>query len=82
MIRDNVKDIRKAKGVSGSHIAGKLGYAKPQGYYYLENGQVSISAEKLKAIADILEEDVSIFFTRKLTESVLKRIEGEAKCPR
>ena len=76
MIRDNVKRIRKAKGVMATHISKALGYKTPQGYHYLENGQANISAEKLKAIAGVLGEDVSIFFDDKLTEIVLQRIRG------
>lgn len=79
MIRDNVKDIREAKGVSASRVAKKLGLT-PQGYYYIEGGQVELKAERLKVIAEFLREDVSVFFDRKLTESVLERIEGEVKC--
>lgn len=75
MIRDNVKNIRKAKGVMASHVSKVLGYKTPQGYHYLESGQATIDAEKLKIIAETLGEDVEVFYDQKLTESVIKRIE-------
>lgn len=78
MIRDNVKSIRKAKGVMATHVGEALGYKTPQGYHYLENGQSDISAEKLKIIAKVLGEDVSVFFDEELTKSVLDRIKKEA----
>lgn len=81
MIYDNVKDIREAKGVSASAMARKLGLT-PQGYYYIEGGQVELRVERLKVIADFLREDVAVFFDRKQTESVLERIGGGVKCNR
>lgn len=77
MIYDNVKRIREAKGVAVSKVAEMLGFKKPQGYYYLENGQISLSAERLNVIAKFLREDVAVFCDEKLTESVLERIKGE-----
>lgn len=76
MIRDNVKAIREAKGIKATHVGRALGYATPQGYYYLENGQRDISAEKLKVIANLLGEDIGIFFDTELTDLVIKGLEG------
>ena len=79
MIRDNVKNIRKAKGIMASHVSKMLGYKTPQGYQYLENGQANITAEKLEVIAKVLGEDVAVFYDEKLTKSVIRRIEGVGK---
>ena len=76
LIRDNVKRIRKAKGVMASHVSKVLGYKTPQGYQYLENGQANITADKLEIIAKVLGENVAVFYDEKLTDSVIKRIEG------
>lgn len=76
VIHDNVRDIRKAKGVSATHIGKALGYVTSQGYYYLESGQVDMSAEKLKVIANVLGEDVGVFFDDELTKIVTERIRG------
>lgn len=75
MIRDNVRDIREAKGVSKSHVAEKLGLT-PQGYWHIESGNSRLQAEVLKVIASVLEEDVAVFFDQKLTENVIDRIRG------
>lgn len=79
MIRTNVRDIRLAKGITGSHIARALAVSR-QGYQSMENGQCEINAERLKVISKALDVGVEVFFDRKLTESVLERIEGEVKC--
>ncbi len=79
MIRDNVRDIREAKGITGSHVAEKIGFT-PQGYRHIEKGNSRLQAETLKSIAVVLEEPVSVFFDREQTESVLQRIGGEVKC--
>ena len=76
VIRDNVKGIRKAKGVMASHVSKVLGYKTPQGYQYLENGQTNITADTLEVIAKVLGEDVAVFYDENLTKSVIKRIEG------
>ena len=81
MIRTNVRDIRLAKGITGSHVARALAVSR-QSYQSMENGQCEINAERLRVIAKVLDVKVEVFFDKKLTESVLQRIEGEAKCPK
>ena len=75
MIHANVKEIREAKGISQSHVADKLGMT-PQGYRHIEIGNSRLTVEVLRVIAKVLDEDVSVFFDRKLTESVIERIKG------
>ena len=70
MVHINVRRIRKAKGVTQTHMAGMLGISL-QGYSHIEQGNVRLDVERLKVIAVILSVDVSIFFDEKLTESVV-----------
>ena len=70
MIYDNVRRIRQAKGVTASHIAGKLGITK-QGYHYIEAGTTGLTAERLGIIADVLGEKVEVFFSQSLTDFVI-----------
>ncbi len=71
-VHKNVEAIRIAKGVTKTFIANGLGMSL-QGYRYLENGDVNISVEKIKDIARLLGEDVSVFFNDELTEKVIER---------
>lgn len=75
MINTNVRSIRLAKGISGSHVAKAIGIT-PAGYYAIETGKVELKAEHLKTISSILGENAEVFFDEKLTESVLERIRG------
>ena len=77
MIRDNVKAIREAKGIKATHVGRALGYATPQGYYYLENGQRDISAEKLRVISTLLGEPIEVFFNQELTDKTITRLKGD-----
>ena len=73
LIRTNVRDIRLAKGITGSYVARALAISR-QGYQSMENGQCEISSERLKEISKVLNVKPAVFFERKLTESVIKRI--------
>lgn len=72
-ISENVKLIRKAKGVSKTFIAKKLNLTI-QGYTHVENGNVSLSAERLKVISDALGISIEVFFDEKLTDNVIELI--------
>lgn len=78
LVKDNVRAIRLAKGVMATHVGKALGYASAAGYYHLETGNSNLTAEALKVIANLLGEPIEVFYDQKLTESVIKRIEGGA----
>lgn len=70
MIRENVERIRKAKGVTKTHIANKLGISL-QGYRHITTGDVRLDVDRLDIIANALGVDPGIFFDNELTESVV-----------
>jgi transcriptional regulator with XRE-family HTH domain len=76
MIRKNVEKIRKAKGVSMTHLASKLDLTL-QGYRHIATGSVRLDAERLKVIGLVLNVDPGIFFDDNLTDSVIKTIEDK-----
>lgn len=58
-----LKQKRIDRGISQDEMAKKLGYTGKSGYSMLENGHVSISLDKAKIIADILNSTIEdIFF--------------------
>lgn len=58
-----VREIRKGKGVTQTHINKKLG--KSVGWLNnIEKGRRTISADELKQIADILEVSIDDFFKK------------------
>jgi len=73
MVYENVEKIRRARGVTKTHIAKKLNLSL-QGYRYIESGSTRLDAERLKTIASVLSVDVAIFFDDKRTETVIKEI--------
>jgi transcriptional regulator with XRE-family HTH domain len=73
MVHENVRRIRKAKGVTMTHLSKVLNMSL-QGYRYLENGDVRLDVERLKIIAKTLSVDESVFFDNKLTDSVINDI--------
>lgn len=73
MVHENVRRIRKAKGVTLTHMANMLGISL-QGYSHIEQGNVRLDVERLRVIAVILTVDVSVFFDEKLTESVISEL--------
>lgn len=77
MVKDNVEKIRKAKGVSKTHIANKLNLTL-QGYAHIENGSSRLDVERLKLISEILGVEPAVFFDDKLTESVINQFDVSA----
>lgn len=61
-----IKEIRMHKGVTATHMAKTLGYRAVSSYLRLENGESTISLEKAKTIADILNVDINDFFNQNL----------------
>jgi transcriptional regulator with XRE-family HTH domain len=70
-VRENVKRIREACGVTKTHVAKGLGMSL-QGYRYIESGDSKLDVERLKAIGKILNVDSAVFFDDKLTDSVIR----------
>jgi len=65
-----LKQARKAKGLSQTFMAEKLGYTYPSGYANIETGRNKLSLENAKKIADILQMDVNeLFFGEELHET-------------
>jgi transcriptional regulator with XRE-family HTH domain len=69
-VHDNVEKIRKAKGVTKSFLAGKIGLSL-QGYRHVANGCTRLDVERLKVMAMALGVDGAIFLDDKLTQSVI-----------
>lgn len=76
MIHENIRLIRIAKGIKGSHVANTLGMSRSE-YHDREVGKVRVGVEEMKVISDALGEGVDIFFDDKLTKSVLRKIKKE-----
>lgn len=74
MVHINVEKIRRAKGVTKTHLANKLNLSL-QGYRHITSGNVRLDVERLKVIANVLGVEPAIFFDNELTESVIKEIE-------
>ncbi|MGG3012248.1 helix-turn-helix transcriptional regulator [Brevibacillus parabrevis] len=73
MVHVNVRRIRKAKGVTKTHMANMLGISL-QGYSHIEQGNVRLDVERLRIIAAILSVEVAIFFDDELTKSVVEKL--------
>ncbi|MDU9695182.1 helix-turn-helix transcriptional regulator [Priestia aryabhattai] len=70
MSLQKLKQSRKAKGLSQTFMAKKLGYTYPSGYANIETGRNKLSLENAKKIADILQMDVNeLFFGEELHET-------------
>jgi transcriptional regulator with XRE-family HTH domain len=74
-IHENVEKLRKAMGVTMTHLANKLDLTL-QGYRHIATGSVRLDAERLKVIGNVLKVDPGVFFDEKLTDSVIKEIEN------
>lgn len=74
MVHKNLKEIRTAKGVTQSHLAKKLEISTMT-YSRMENGESKIDVERLIVIAKALGVGVEVFFSKELTESVIKSME-------
>lgn len=64
-----IKEIRTSKGVTATHMAKELDYKAVSSYLRLENGESTISLEKAKLIAEVLNVDVNDFFNQNLRVS-------------
>ena len=58
---EKMKKLRKGR-MSLEVMSKQLGYASPNGYYYLEVGRSKISAEMLAEVARILEVDIEALY--------------------
>lgn len=56
-----IKNVRKNKGVTATHLSAQLGYT-PQWLNNIENNRRPIKAHDLEKVARILDVDISIFF--------------------
>ncbi|MFY2158226.1 helix-turn-helix domain-containing protein [Cytobacillus firmus] len=70
MIHLNVEKIRKARGVTKTHIAQALNLSL-QGYRHIASGSVRLDVERLKIIGSVLNVNPSVFFDNELTDSVV-----------
>lgn len=70
MIYQNVERIRKAKGVTKTHLANSLNLTL-QGYRHITSGNVRLDVERLKIISEVLGVDPGVFFDEKLTDCVI-----------
>lgn len=61
-----IRFLRKSKGITATHMANSLGYKAVSSYMRLETGESTITLEKAKIIADILQVDINYFFDKKL----------------
>jgi putative transcriptional regulator len=60
---EKLRTIREAKGLTQEQMAKALGYKDRSGYWYLENGRISITIDKAKKISEILGINIDeIFF--------------------
>jgi transcriptional regulator with XRE-family HTH domain len=77
MVYANVERIRKAKGITKSYMARRLGISL-QLYYHISLGNVRLDVERLRRIANILGVEPGVFFDDQLTESVVRSISDTA----
>jgi len=73
LVHENVEKIRRAKGITKTHLAKKLNLSL-QGYRHITSGNVRLDVERLKIIAEVLGVDPAVFFDDELTESVIKEL--------
>jgi transcriptional regulator with XRE-family HTH domain len=71
LVHDNIRKIRIAKGIKPRRVYEGLGISREM-YSRFENHGKGNNAEKIEAIAKILEEPAGIFFDNKLTEAVIE----------
>lgn len=70
---ENLKRIRKKKGITQEEMAQRLGYKGKSGYCQLENGTVKMTLEQACKIAEILGENPNdIFFGNKVHVTLTK----------
>jgi len=70
---EKLRTIRKAKGLTQEQMAKALGYKDKSGYWYLENGRISITIDKAKKISEILGTNIDeIFFENNIEQNSTK----------
>lgn len=62
MTLTKLKKLRKLKKLTQGEMAQKLGYKGKSGYCMLENGQIRMTLDNAKKIAEILDEDIVDIF--------------------
>lgn len=72
MVHQNVEKIRKAKGVTKTHLAKKLNMTL-QGYRHIMSGSTRLDVERLRIIAKELGVEPAVFFDNELTETVINK---------
>lgn len=72
-VHEKVREIRKSKGITQTHVAKELGVTI-QTYNAYELGRTKLIADTLKEISIILNEPVENFFNVKLYEMKNKQI--------
>jgi transcriptional regulator with XRE-family HTH domain len=73
LVHNNIRKIRIAKGINPKRVYEGLGISREM-YSRFENHGNGNNAEKIEAIAKILEEEAGIFFNDELTEAVIKKV--------
>lgn len=72
MIQKNVERIRKAKGVTKTHMAKQLGISL-QGYRHITTGNTRLDVDRLQTISKVLGVEPAVF-DDELTESVINEL--------
>lgn len=62
IVAQNIRSIRKAKGITATFMARELGYKSVSSYLRLEQGNTAVTLYKGKKIADLLMVDINDFF--------------------
>ena len=70
-IHERIEEIRKAKGVTKTHIARKCNRTVSW-YHGISTGRRKPNVESLQLIANALEVDVKVFFENDLSDSLNK----------
>jgi transcriptional regulator with XRE-family HTH domain len=75
MVADNIERIRKAKGITKTFLANRLGLSL-QGYRYSVSSDTTLDAARIKKISMVFDVEPGIFFDDKLTETVINERTG------
>lgn len=61
-MKKTLKEWREEKGLTQADMAKKLGYSDKSGYNHLENGNVRVTLEQARRIAEIFEIEIDLIF--------------------